>query len=259
MNCAQCGVLNAAENEFCSACGGRLRATGGPPAVVPVGRVFRDPSKLTRWLRWLLISGIVISAIATLSGIAEVRLLYAIRDGGFSSASEMNSAAATSDRREGAIALAYVLVYLTTVVLFAIWTHRMSANIHALGAVNLRFRPGWAVGWYFVPIANLWKPFQAMSEIWRASKDPMGWEAEAVGGLARWWWFWWLVSNIVGSITANLAEHAHAVDALISVSMMQIVSAVLNGIAMLAAFLLVSRVQLFQSHAADRSLGSVFA
>ena len=34
------------------------------------------------------------------------------------------------------------------------------------------FTPGWSVGWFFVPIMNPWKPFQAMREIWQASAEP---------------------------------------------------------------------------------------
>ena len=47
--------------------------------------------------------------------------------------------------------------------------HRANYNARQLGAADMRFTPGWAVGWHFIPIAWFWKPYQAMTEIWRAS------------------------------------------------------------------------------------------
>jgi hypothetical protein len=51
------------------------------------------------------------------------------------------------------------------VPLFVIWVHRMQANTFALGVLGLRYTPAWAVGWYFVPIVNLWMPYRVMREI----------------------------------------------------------------------------------------------
>jgi Domain of unknown function (DUF4328) len=36
----------------------------------------------------------------------------------------------------------------------------------------MAFSPGWAVGFYFIPVVALWKPFLAMKEIWSASEAP---------------------------------------------------------------------------------------
>lgn len=48
--------------------------------------------------------------------------------------------------------------------------------------------PGWAVGWYFVPFANLFKPLQAMKEIWLES-NRAGTSYESRGSaILGWWW-----------------------------------------------------------------------
>ena len=62
-----------------------------------------------------------------------------------------------------------------------------------LGASDMRFTPGWAIGWYCVPVACFWRPYQAMTEIWRASRNPSDWRGEPVSPLLRWWWILWLV------------------------------------------------------------------
>jgi uncharacterized protein DUF4328 len=61
--------------------------------------------------------------------------------------------------------------WVCAVVAFAMWLRRAVANLPALGARELRFTPGWAVGWWFVPLANLVVPLLIMVELWRAS-DP---------------------------------------------------------------------------------------
>ena len=107
----------------------------------------------------------------------------------------MMSAAEANDMRHSFISIAAILAY---------FAHGRRCSrcgsiapvpiVHALGSPGLRFTPGWAVGWYFVPIANLWKPYQAMKEIWRASKNPGNWQAETTSGFLGWWWFWWIIS-----------------------------------------------------------------
>ena len=48
-----------------------------------------------------------------------------------------------------------------------------NCNVRALGANDLSISPGWSAGWFFVPFANLVKPFVAVREIWNASdSDP---------------------------------------------------------------------------------------
>jgi len=259
MECPHCGVSNAAENEFCSACGGVMREIEDPPAPKPISRPFRDPRRLTQWLRWLLVAVVGACIVSGVSEFAQLQLLHAMRDGGFTSEAEMMSAANANDLRETVIAIAAFIIIIGTMVVFGMWIHRMDSNIHALGAPDLRYTPGWAVGWYFVPVANLWKPYQAMSEIWRASRNPIGWQAEPVGGLLPWWWFWWLASTFVDDIAMRMSWRAEALEELIGVAPVNIVASVLDAVSAFVALLVVRRVQDFQAKAVDQSLGQVFA
>ena len=72
---------------------------------------------------------------------------------------------------------------LSTGILVLTWIHRANHNARQLGADDMRFTPGWAVGWYFVPIAWFWKPYQAMKEIWLASANPSDWRGRPVSPL----------------------------------------------------------------------------
>ena len=84
-------------------------------------------------------------------------------------------------------------VWICTSILVLAWIHRANYNARRLGASDMIFTPGWAVGWYFVPVAWFWKPYQAMKEIWRVSASPSDWRDEGGSGLLGWWWALWIV------------------------------------------------------------------
>ncbi len=65
----------------------------------------------------------------------------------------------------GIAAFLEIPLRLATIVLFLIWIYRAFGNLSVLKARNLEFSPGWAVGWWFIPFANLVKPFQVVGEL----------------------------------------------------------------------------------------------
>jgi Domain of unknown function (DUF4328) len=107
----------------------------------------------------------------------------------------------------GVVALIAFLIYVASIIIVGMWIHRAHANLRLAGYTWLEFTPGWAVGWFFVPIANLFKPFQAMRELWNIS---MGLEdsfaAEADHHLKLWWGAWIsgnIIANVISRIPAN--------------------------------------------------------
>jgi hypothetical protein len=114
--------------------------------------------------------------------------------------------------------LAYTLVFVVSIVLVGLWIHRAHANLRESGADGLEFTPGWAVGWYFVPIMSLWKPFQAMREIWQASAAPGNWQSVQTPPLLGWWWALYLGANILGQIGLRLSKNIDSVDSAITAS-----------------------------------------
>lgn len=145
---------------------------------------FRDAATLTRWTRGFLYAFIAVSLLSIWSDAGDL-LSGGVQD------------AASQDGSFPVVAVANALfqfgIMLPTMVLVLTWIHRANHNARQLGAADMRFTPGWAVGWYFVPIAWFWKPFQAMKEIWHASADPSDWQGKPAPGLLRWWWILWTV------------------------------------------------------------------
>jgi hypothetical protein len=102
----------------------------------------------------MLASGVLFDLITVGSDLLELELLERMRSGEFTEhEADMN------DLRQVLIGLPNMLVYVATVVVFAIFLRRANSNARALGAWSMRFTPGWVVGWFFVPIANLFMPW----------------------------------------------------------------------------------------------------
>ena len=109
----------------------------------------------------------------------------------------------------GVFALVNLVALAGSFVLVGCWIYRANANAHVLGG-DLTITPGWAVGWYFVPFANLVKPYEAMKQTWLASHFGSNWGAGEAPDLLAWWWGLWIVNNIIGNIAWRLSTDAPA-------------------------------------------------
>lgn len=189
-----------------------------------VSSPFRDPTSLTRWTRNLLYVHIAVALLALASGFLEYRMLVALDEGAFASREAAIEAAQASDRRQGLVGVLQLLVFIVSGFLVLRWIHRMNANARALGATGLKFTPGWSIGWYFVPFANLWKPYQAMKEIWRASASPGAWQTETVPPLLGQWWLLWVAYVVTGNLSLRLALRAREISELIGANIVAMIS-----------------------------------
>ncbi|MBB4657784.1 DUF4328 domain-containing protein [Parvularcula dongshanensis] len=99
-----------------------------------------------------------------------------------------------------AISFGYVAATFVTPIFVAIWLFRAMRNLHAVKEPYADMSAGWAIGWYFVPIAAWWKPFEAMQQIVDGSYHAAGWRPYDTPSLGGWWALW-----IVGSIGDRVA------------------------------------------------------
>ncbi len=99
------------------------------------------------------------------------------------------------------VGLVFVLpligVIITSFVIYLIWLYRVNNNLHVHSEKKLHFTPGWCVGWYFIPIACLFKPYQVMKEIYLTSLKGDKYTDTSIVGL---WWTLWIFSNVLGQI-----------------------------------------------------------
>ena len=154
------------------------------------GDYYRSIDGLTRTLRILLSSYIVLRILSS--------LFLALTMGDWPRVLDsLNYSIGTISMVIQAVSM---LVTLTLVIIGAtslLWIYRAHSNLPALGARNLSFSPGAAVGWFFVPIANLWKPFQAMRQLHCASQQPEAWEEQSAPGSLIWWWLTYVLAYTI--------------------------------------------------------------
>lgn len=127
------------------------------------------------------------------------------------------------DRASTICGILYIVAFLFAVVCVARWIYRASVNAHALSDA-MWISPGWSIGWYFVPIANLFKPFQAMREIWQVSLVPRDPLSVPVPGLLRVWWGLWLLTNLLGRVSFQLGRNAHTISDLVMEGCIEVVT-----------------------------------
>ncbi|MBA4207831.1 DUF4328 domain-containing protein [Pannonibacter phragmitetus] len=95
--------------------------------------------------------------------------------------------------------LAYSIIPFTLLV---VWKYRVTINVVKIYGPQT-ITPAGAVYWYFVPVLFFWKPYEAMSNIWRAY---------ALGDryILSWWWtLWigvWVLSGIVMAISPEVVR-----------------------------------------------------
>jgi len=72
---------------------------------------------------------------------------------------------------KGLLGLGHALLFVATGVVVLMWVHRAHRVLVDRNIPDLEFTPAWAVGWFFIPVANLFRPYLAVKEIWDKS-DP---------------------------------------------------------------------------------------
>lgn len=160
----------------------------------------------------LLCIEIALQAIYALASLARARELSDIIAGRTVQPSDLTPI----EMIQGITALALAPIAISLFFVIGRWIFRAAWNVRHLGAKRLDISPGWAVGWYFVPFANLVYPFKAMKEIWLASHDPARWREGSVGLLTAWWTLW-ISSNIIGNIALRMSLSAETHEAMLRV------------------------------------------
>jgi hypothetical protein len=147
-------------------------------------------------LKVMLIAGLVTVAAVLVGEVAELRGLVSLDEG-----AELGPGGALY----AIVALLDGLLSLATIVVFGMWIYRAAANAVAAEVHGFSYTAGWAVGWYFIPFANLFKPFAAMRQIWNASHGEINERLDQGNGLLALWWGTWILSNIAANISFRLS------------------------------------------------------
>jgi hypothetical protein len=163
-----------------------------------------DPTGLTKFLQRLLWISVAIACIALVDDVVE---FVQVQVGQLTP-----DQVATNDPIQGILGLLQSGLGIVTGITFLKWIYRAYKNIQGFGAEGLRFSPGWAVGYYFIPILSLIRPVQVMSEIWRASDDPRNWPRRPGSWVIVSWWTLFLIYTGVTQVSLEIAIQASTND-----------------------------------------------
>ncbi len=200
--------------------------------------VFENLDKITRFLRGLLLAGFILAVLAIWSGWLQIQLL---------STEFTDEQATANDNREQLIGSLAVCLIALTMIVFATWIYRAHRNLPALGVRDPDISPGWAIGWFFIPIINLWRPYMAMRTLWQASSYPQNWRVADTIALLPIWWTLYLVSGVLGRVVFRVMKDAKTVEQLISGTKLSMGSGVVDLALYAAAFVLVGKIWEAQS------------
>lgn len=207
---------------------------------------FSASGNLTKWVRYILYAQIVVAVVSIVSRTAEYELLSSVQSGVYASEVQAIADAEANDQRQRIIGIAYLSVFVISGFLILRWIYRANYNARQRGAKNMTFTPGWSIGYYFIPIVCLWKPYQAMKEIWKVSKDPSDWESQDITGILSLWWTAWLISNFFGQAIFRLSMRAEELEELMSINIIYRISDVLDIALALVFLTIVNRIYSFQ-------------
>jgi Domain of unknown function (DUF4328)/Protein of unknown function (DUF2510) len=142
--------------------------------VQPVSDWWRPTRSLATWLTWLF----AVEAIAQLANVLAVdnaetyvrwhRAFDAFLDGHDQTARRILDHNQTQASPWSSV---LTVAALAALVLHIIWAWRSAHNARALGRVGERLSPGWAIGAWFIPVANIVLVYILFSDLWRSS-DP---------------------------------------------------------------------------------------
>jgi Domain of unknown function (DUF4328) len=213
------------------------------PLALRAEREYRPLASCAVWARRVLVVAVVVDVIAVAAGISEVRLYQQAADGNASQADLV-----ADDSRQAIVGLAQFGVLIVGAVFFLRWFHRAYANLRALGAAT-QYGAGWAIGFWFIPILNLFRPKQMADEIWSGSGD----DGEPAPGVVTWWWVAFILSGIVGQLAFRVNWNAEAISDFRSASWLYLAADVFSVAAGVLALTVITRVTARQEAASRRA------
>ena len=176
-----------------------------------------------------------LDAASFASSYFQYQLLYKAGNGNI----VLEETARANDTRQQMIAIAYMVAYLVSVVTFIMWFRRAYNNLHQRNAF-LSFSEGWAAGSWFVPIFNLFRPYQIMKEMYARTGELLA-ERQVIHtcrlevAILGWWWFLWILAGLAGQVEYRISKYATSIDALKEVTVFSMVDNVLGIILAIVA------------------------
>ena len=215
-NCSNCNALVLQTDTVCRNCNSKLdeEKEVTPEKVIynrKINYEYKTLEILTNILLVLLSAEILFGIINIYADVNDISYIKANNESGgvlYYDNSSLESLVTSISQ------MLYGLVLIIAVIFYFIWVRRAYRNLHSLQLKPTEFSSGWAIGSYFVPILNLFRPFRIMKEIWFGSQpilsEENSYESESHLGLSstgflQVWWAAFLIDGFVSNISFRLS------------------------------------------------------
>ncbi len=224
-------------------------ASGGsvptPDATAPRTAV---PSRLT--VAASIALGVT-SVLFVVSGFFGLRVASDLRSGVTSTIGSRE--ATTSEIAFGGWLSFSFAAFAVAAVLVIVWIFSSSRSLDARGATHRRWRGGWIVGGWLIPLANLVIPKLLVNELEKGLQVPYrsapitdSWKTETRTTVADVWWLSWVGGVVVGQVASVTGSAEGASDAAVAAGItMASIALLLFAIAGVCLLLVIRRMETF--------------
>src|SRR6266850_4479888 len=193
-----------------------------------------------KWSEWMLGLGALLAIAALWSSWQQLQLVQDLARG----ANVADASIEANDARQQVFAYAQLGLGIASAVVFLMWTSAHTKRLIALGVTDMRYAPTWSVWGFIVPILNLFRPYQVMSELWKASEVVPGpddsWSAEATPLVVNVWFAALIGENIVGRLASRTTFET--IDQVMQAAWLTVLSDALGAFTALIALRLVAEI-----------------
>ncbi|MEV6397809.1 DUF4328 domain-containing protein [Streptomyces sp. NPDC051907] len=211
----------------------------------PVGPVLRSPVGLSHAVVALLAFVVLADAFAFSTAVNLRSLMGSVIDGDVAAYSDEDLERADW-LMVGGSAL-QLLALVATAAVFIVWFYRVRSNAEVFAPDLMQRGKGWAIGSWFIPIANLWIPRQIAGDVWTASRpDPYAGAKGDGRSALNLWWTVMVVSFAIERIASKQYDRADSAEELRSAANTLMFSTVLDIVAAVLAILFVRRLTRMQ-------------
>ena len=159
---------------------------------------------ITKFTKYFLYVFMAVCFVNIISNIMQINLVndYSFRN--LYSDDVYQVLAEKNDSRVAIVSVLYGIFLISSFFIIGRWLFVSSKINHLSHVKNLSISPGWAVGWYFIPFANLVMPYRSLKETFKASFNKVEWNIEKVPYVFPLWWTTYILSNFCSGVSTRV-------------------------------------------------------
>lgn len=231
------------------------QAVGYAPMSYDLSHGRRNERRLAWWTACFLLLFLALDAGGIACRMSERAMFVRMAAGAAPAPQE----AAIHDARLRGVEYLTLAAFAGTAVLWLAWLRLAYGNLALVGSKRSRFSRRGAVGYWFIPVVNLVRPFQVMKDLWLRSEsmnDRDAYDQLPAPAFLSAWWGIFLADGGLAIAVASLVRQAGTPGDLIDATDLGILVNLVGPVAVLLAIRVVwgidRRQQCFEATLSDR-------